>query len=96
MFDFVKGLLTFRVAIKEFAGVEKKPTDALLRMSNFYRFHYRFCNIRAGWEKEYVERSVEYVRRKAFSMNLYFENPEDAGRHLLATCEKINTRSVSA
>ncbi len=37
-----------RVAIREFAGVEKKSTDALLRMSNFYRFHYRFCNIRAG------------------------------------------------
>lgn len=85
-----------RVAIREFAGVEKKPTDALLRMSNFYRFHYRFCNIRAGWEKGHVERSVEYVRRKAFGINLHFENLEDAGRHLLATCEKINACSASA
>lgn len=85
-----------RVAIKEFAGVEKKPTDALLRMSNFYRYHYRFCNIRAGWEKGHVERSVEYVRRKAFSINLHYENLEDAQRHLLATCQRINTRSASA
>ncbi len=37
-----------RVAIREFAGVEKKPTDALLRMSNFYRFHYRFCKINSS------------------------------------------------
>lgn len=85
-----------RVAIKEFAGAEKKPTDALLRMSNFYRYHYRFCNIRAGWEKGHVERSVEYVRRKAFSINLHYENLEDAQKHLLATCERINTRSTSA
>ena len=85
-----------RVAIREFAGVEKKPTDALLRMSNFYRYNYRFCNIRACWEKGHVERSVEYVRRKAFGINLHFENLEDAGRHLLATCEKINTSSASA
>ncbi len=85
-----------RVAIKEFAGVEKKPTDALLRMSNFYRYHYRFCNIRAGWEKGHVERSVEYVRRKAFSINLHFEDIEDAQKHLLAICERINTHSASA
>lgn len=85
-----------RVAIKEFAGVEKKPTNALLRMSNFYRYHYRFCNIRAGWEKGHVERSVEYVRRKAFSINLHFENLQDAQNHLLATCQRINTRSAGA
>lgn len=95
-FRQVKGVPTMmvydnmRVAIKEFAGMEKKPTDALSRMSNFYRYHYRFCNIRAGWEKGHVERSVEYIRRKAFCVNLRFENMEDAGKHLLATCEKIN------
>lgn len=55
-----------RVAIKEFVGNgEKKPTESLLRMSNFYCFSFRFCNVRAGWEKGHVERSVEYVRRKA-------------------------------
>jgi len=84
-----------RVAIKEFAGVEKKPTETLLRMSNFYRFHFRFCNIRAGWEKGHVERSVEYVRRKAFSLNLRFDTIEDAGKHLLDACERINTHSGS-
>lgn len=84
-----------RVAIRKFAGVEKKPTETLLRMSNFYRYHYRFCNIRAGWEKGHVERSVEYVRRKAFSINMHYCSLEDAQNHLLATCERINALSAS-
>jgi transposase len=84
-----------RVAIKKFTGEEKKPTETLLRMSNFYRYNYRFCNIRAGWEKGHVERSVEYVRRKAFSINLHYSSLEDAQRHLLTTCEKINAHSAS-
>lgn len=84
-----------RVAIKKFAGEEKKPTQTLLRMSNFYRYHYRFCNIRAGWEKGHVERSVEYVRRKAFSINLHYACLEDAQQHLQSICEKINSRSGS-
>ena len=84
-----------RLAIKKFAGEEKQPTQTLLRMSNFYRYHYRFCNIRAGWEKGHVERSVEYVRRKAFSINLHYNSLEDAGNHLLKICEKINSYSAS-
>ena len=48
-FRQVKGVLSIMVydnmcvAIKKFAGEEKKPTETLLRMSNFYRYHYRFC-----------------------------------------------------
>jgi hypothetical protein len=84
-----------RVAIRKFAGQEKEPTQTLLRMSNFYRYHYRFCNARAGWEKGHVERSVEYVRRKAFSFNLHYTSLADAQSHLLSICEKINSRSGS-
>lgn len=85
-----------RVAIKEFAGVEKKPTEALLRLSSFYRCHYRFCNARAGWEKGHVERSVEYLRRKAFSALLRFDNLEDAQKQLSLTCKRINTEEGSS
>ena len=85
-----------RVAIKEFAGAEKKPTETLLRLSNFYCFHYRFCNARAGWEKGHVERSVEYVRRKAFSVFLRFDSLEDAQNQLASTCERINTEEGSS
>lgn len=84
-----------RVAIKEFVGAEKKPTDALLRLSNFYRFHYRFCNIRAGWEKGHVERSVEYIRRKAFCVHLRFNTLDDAQKQLMRTCERINSEAGS-
>ena len=44
-----------RVAIKEFVGPsQKSPTESLLKMSGFYHFSFRFCNIRAGSEKRHV------------------------------------------
>lgn len=85
-----------RVSIKEFVGAEKRPTEALLRLSNFYQCHYRFCNARAGWEKGHVERSVEYVRRKAFSVLLRFDSLEDAQNQLADTCRRINTEEGSS
>ena len=45
------------VAIRDFAGNQKKPTDALVRMSAFYGFGFRFCNIASGNEKGHVERT---------------------------------------
>ena len=36
-----------RVAVKSFVGGDKKPTEALMKMSGFYCFEYRFCNVRA-------------------------------------------------
>lgn len=79
-----------RVAIKEFVGTEKLPTEALLRMSCFYGFRYRFCNIRAGWEKGHVERSVEYVRRKAFCLKDHFPSIEAAQDYLTDFCHKMD------
>lgn len=94
----VPGLMVYdnmRVAIKSFVG-GKTPTETLLRMANFYRYDYRFCNIRAGWEKGHVERSVEYVRRKAFSMDQNFDSIKDAQGHLSMTCDAINVEETSA
>ena len=51
----------------------KKPTETLLRMRTFYGFDYRFCNARAGWEKGHVERSVDYVRGRAFTTRVDFD-----------------------
>jgi hypothetical protein len=79
-----------RVAVKDFVGGQKKPTEALMKMSGFYGFSYRFCNIRAGWEKGHVERSVEYVRRKAFCMTDHFNDIRSAQEHLSRTCRQIN------
>lgn len=80
-----------RVAIREFVGRhEKAPTEALLNVSGWFHFRWRFCNARKGNEKGHVERSVEFIRRKAFSGLDEFGSLDQAQAHLLATCEQIN------
>lgn len=86
-----------RVAIKEFVGNgEKKPTESLLRMANFYCFSFRFCNVRTGWEKGHVERSVEYVRRKAFCILDRFDDIHTAQEYLKQAYKAINKEKGSA
>ncbi|MEA3378417.1 MAG: IS21 family transposase [Nanoarchaeota archaeon] len=81
-----------RVAIRRFVGPqEKEPTDALLKLSMYYKFGFRFCNVRKGNEKGHVERSVEYVRRKAFSIKDTFACLEEANGWLQSTNNRINT-----
>lgn len=84
-----------RVAIKQFIGTEKVPTESFLTLSNFYKFTYRFCNVRAGWEKGHVERSVDVVRRKAFAIRHEFATISDAQDHVSGVCERMNGESMS-
>jgi transposase/transposase-like protein len=80
-----------RVAVKRFVGrTEKEPTQGLLELSNYYHYAFRFCNARRGNEKGHVERSVEHVRRKAFSATVEFVTLEQANGHLLKRCGHIN------
>ena len=80
-----------RVAVAKFVGkYEKEPTRALLDLRSHYGFSHRFCNARKGNEKGHVERSVEYIRRKAFGLTHSFESLEAAGQHLLTIIERIN------
>jgi len=82
-----------RVAVRKFVGYrEKEPTVALSELSNYYKFKFRFCNIRKGNEKGHVERSVEYVRRKAFSRNTDFSSLDQANDHLHIVLKKLNNR----
>ncbi len=82
-----------RVAIRRFVGpAEKEPTEALLKLSAYYQFHFRFCNVARGNEKGHVERSVEFVRRKAFSNKDRFPTLEAANAWLAGTCNRLNTR----
>jgi len=85
-----------RVAIRRFAcrNRDKKATEELLRLSTYYGFRYRFCNVRRGNEKGHVERSVEYVRRKAFSQHIEFEDLAAANAHLLSRLQVLNQRPV--
>ena len=64
-----------KVAVAKFVGrTEKEATIALKKMSVYYGFKYRFCNIRSGNEKGHVENSVDFVRRKAFASLGSFDN----------------------
>lgn len=80
-----------RVAVSRFVGLhEKEPTRALLDMRGHYLFTHRFCNIYSGNEKGHVERSVEYVRRKAFGPKHSFTTIEEAQQHLHQTVNRLN------
>ncbi len=85
-----------RVAVKKFGikNSDKIATDDLLKLSSYYQFDYRFCNIRKGNEKGHVEKSVEYVRRKSFSRHCEFESLQAANLHLLETCERLNGLTI--
>jgi len=98
-FDHIGGVYrqvvydNMRTAVKRFVGLgEKEATEGLLQLSLYYGFDFRFCNARRGNEKGHVERSVEYVRRKAFSGRDEFETLEVANAHLLATCGRLNDK----
>lgn len=83
-----------RVAVARFVGKhEKQPTQALLNLRAHYQFTHRFCNIYKGNEKGHVERSVEYIRRKAFGQKYCFESIEAASEYLSKTIERINNTS---
>jgi len=80
-----------KVAVAQFVGrTEKEATIALKQLSVYYGFKYRFCNIASGDEKGHVERSVEFVRRKAFSACNTFDNLELAIGRLNSRLEKHN------
>ena len=85
-----------KVAVARFVGHnEKQPTKGLLTLSTYYGFNFRFCNIRSGNEKGHVERSVEYVRRKAFAFKDTFDSLEEANNYLLSTCITLNNKPLT-
>ena len=78
-----------KVAVKSFVG-EKEPTDALLNMSTFYGFQFRFCNARSGNEKGNVEETVKVLRKAAYSVRMEFDTFEEAQEYLDKVCERLN------
>ncbi len=86
-----------RVAVAKFIGkTEKEATKGLKSISLYYGFNYRFCNARKGNEKGHVEKSVEYIRRKAFSKNIEFNSLEEANTYLLSILDKLNNQTKKA
>ena len=83
-----------RVAVA-FTDDGKRPTLTMQRLTNFYRFAFRFCNARAGWEKGHVERSVEVVRSRAFKPKTKFDSIEEAQEWLTKICNQMNSEAGS-
>lgn len=80
-------------AVKRFVGRnEKEATEDLVKLSLYYGFRYRFCNVASGNEKGHVERGIEFVRRKAFSSKMDFESIEEANQHLEKRLFKLNSK----
>ena len=99
-FDKIKGVHrkmvydNMKVAVRKFVGLnEKEPTEGLLKLSLFYGFDFRFCNIAAGNEKGHVERGVEFIRRKALAKNNSYNSIEEANEHLEKVCDELNRRT---
>lgn len=87
-----------RVAVRKFVGpTEKEPTKALLELSLYYGFQFRFCNVRRGNEKGHVERSVDVVRHKAFSKpgEDQFPSLQAANEHLANVCSALGQAKAS-
>src|SRR6056297_1697773 len=78
-------------AVRNFVGpTEKEATEDLIKLSLYYKFKYRFCNVRRGNEKGKVERSVEFVRRRAFSIKDEFKSLKEANEYLQQKLDKLN------
>lgn len=81
-----------RVQVRQFVGNEKKPTEALQKLSNYYGFKYRFTNFYAGNEKGHVERFIEVIRRKAFCEVQCFDFFADAVAALKIALNDLNNK----
>nr|WP_144924760.1 IS21 family transposase [Paenibacillus bovis] len=93
--DFIPAVFVYdnmRTVVKSFIGNEKTITDSMKNLSNYYHFKIRLCEPRKGNEKGHVERSVEFIRRKAFSSQHTFTSLEEAQDHLLQILKKLNKR----
>jgi len=85
-----------KTAVKRFVGLnDRELTDDFLKMSLYYCFGSRFCNVARGNEKGHVERSVEYVRRKAFCRHDEFGDLDQVNAHLNDVLNDLNQRELS-
>ena len=81
-----------RVQVKHLAGREKQPTEAVKRLTNYYGYVARYTNPYSGHEKGHVERSVELLRRKAYSKCHHFKTMADAVAALLEATARENQK----
>lgn len=81
-----------RTVVRKFIGRERFITDAMTAMSLHYKYQIRLCEPRKGNQKGSVERSVEFIRRKAFSSDTEFIDIAAARKQLEKTLTVLNNR----
>ena len=82
-----------RVMVAKFVGhSQKEPTEALLKLSLYYGFRFRFTNTYQAHEKGHVERSVEYLRRKIFSKRDTFATFAEARAYFQRELSRLNQK----
>jgi DNA-binding CsgD family transcriptional regulator len=82
-----------RLMVAKFVGhSEKEPTEALLKLSLYYGFRFRFTNTYQAHEKGHVERSVEYLRRKIFSKCDTFARFSEARAYFKRELSRLNQK----
>jgi Transposase and inactivated derivatives len=97
-FNYIKGVPkevvydNALVNVQRLAGKEKKPSNAVHQLSQYYGYSPRYTNDYSGNEKGHVERSVELIRRKAFCTQQCFDTVADAELALTQALEKINSK----
>lgn len=82
-----------RSTVAKFVGKNyKKPTDDLVKLSIYYNFKFRFCNAGQAHKKGHIERTVEYIRRRAFSKGDSFSSMDEARQYLREELKKLNLK----
>ncbi|WP_438840165.1 IS21 family transposase [Enterococcus sp. AZ050] len=77
--------------VKRFVGKHKKElNDELIKLSLFYGFKPVVTNPFSGHEKGHVEKSVQILRRKAFTKQYEFASIEHAQQHLDNIVKELN------
>lgn len=82
---FVPNVFTYdnmRTMVKNFIGQDRFITEGMKNVSLHYHFQIRLCLPRKGNQKGLVERSVKYIRRKAFAHRDTFTSFEEAQEYL--------------
>ncbi|KLO23485.1 transposase [Marinitoga sp. 1155] len=96
-FEYIKGVNhtivydNMKVAIKKFVGKnDREITDDLSKLSMHYKFHIRFCNVRKPNEKGHVEKSVDVIKKRVFSIKDEFETLDEAKQFLEMRIKYLN------
>ena len=99
-FDMVGGVYqevvydNMRNVVREFIGHSQKIlNEDLIRLSTYYKYRVITTNCFHGNEKGHVERSVEIIRKEAFSKQVIFKDIEAARHHLSECLMKLNQNS---